>query len=290
MKLEPIKKYKAGYPDRSFVLENPSVLKVMPMRWKSSAALGFVLSGLILSTLTACQKEEDTVTVMKSHKVAPVFVYGDGKVSYTHKKPEFKEPVTDWSPIPTLSYRAKLSRLVQNFFERPQPMYAGNYPGGLPGNFLEEDFMNEAKALSIVQVELLKNEIQLGVINETEKDTVSREVQAKDPMFKKGNHILELDGLDKNKKIGFEFVSVVDAAETEDGAVHISPNDKNYNVLDLSKTYREAIVEGTGETVVGVFYDPGKGQEENGVQKTPEELLKLQVKDFVDWLKAQGIG
>jgi len=102
-----------------------------------------------------------------------------------------------------------------------------------------------------------------------------------DPPTWKGE--LELHGYDENIGIGFEYVSVgdVSAWRMEGG---ITSTVEIFNMKDTAKRLSEAVRD------VAVFYDPVyyKGTPDSDPESLRENL-RLQVRDFLEWLKAEGI-
>jgi len=132
-------------------------------------------------------------------------------------------------------------------------------------------------------------------------------------VVRKGN--LELDGSTADKEIAFEFVSVNDLKDweaeietlDEDGKyTRMMSTVEEYNCFRAAKSLREGIGGKTGETKVGIFYDPmpdyteeqyktllseysSKKRISEEQKETAKQLLREQVIDFLNWLKAQGV-
>jgi len=61
------------------------------------------------------------------------------------------------------------------------------------------------------------------------------------------------------------------------------------NHVDLGRRLSEQVRRQADGIVFGVFYDPVvRDRRENEPRRQAQELLRLQVRDFIDWLKAQG--
>lgn len=115
---------------------------------------------------------------------------------------------------------------------------------------------------------------------------------------------LELDGYDREKKIAFEFVSLEDYGNWQGEEGSKSTVD-DYDFLATAKLLQKGLEKDSGETKVGVFYDPmsrlseeemkeiNEKGEWSTLEKRARELakedLREQVKDFIDWLKGQNL-
>ena len=87
--------------------------------------------------------------------------------------------------------------------------------------------------------------------------------------------VLTFDGVSKEGKIAFEVLTTEDIPTVTDNTDHI------LNILGAAKNLVAELETKPGGYTVGVFYDPleGKGAVPN------DEPLRLQVRDFVEWLK-----
>lgn len=96
---------------------------------------------------------------------------------------------------------------------------------------------------------------------------------------KKGNLIL--DGYVQNSKIGFEYVSDTDIDQWAADDSQQSLNGENKNIANnLSSSIKNA----DKEKKIGVFYDP------HAVDMTEAKTqLRNQVRNFINWLKAEGV-
>ncbi|MBP7402856.1 MAG: hypothetical protein KBA30_09590 [Clostridia bacterium] len=95
---------------------------------------------------------------------------------------------------------------------------------------------------------------------------------------------ISLDGYDPALGIGFEFVSGEDLREWNSGLW--SSIIARYDFKGTAERLAEA-VPGTA-----VFYDPGRDEEDPEFIMTRDHLiedLRAQVRDFLDWLAAQGV-
>ena len=114
---------------------------------------------------------------------------------------------------------------------------------------------------------------------------------------------LALDGYDAEKGVGFEYISKTDIEQWS--KTNVRADDKTSSVYDfsgagllLSRSIREQMDEDWGR--IGILYDPGtvyvktdgaalSEEEYQQIQREFKiENLRLQVRDFLDWLAVQG--
>lgn len=277
MELKPVKNYKSpNYPDKKIIISNPDMLKLIPKRWSKTISTQIAFSSLLIMMLTACGPKYDNSNEGNlpgsdptndprntTGYVAPIFEHGDGRGSFGCE-----------SVAPPA-------------------------------------FLSEEEAYQVICDEAKKRGINLEKSNEVLNDiqipvtyTFAEYKPNPDnpneyiPVYpsktkKKGN--LELDGYDTNKKIAFEFVSVDDFKSWQEKSGAIWSSVEDYHVLDAAKTLREGIAETENDKYIGVFYDPiaNVNISENGASKkmrqASEELLRQQVADFIEWLKAMNV-
>jgi len=116
---------------------------------------------------------------------------------------------------------------------------------------------------------------------------------------------LELDGYDQRKNIGFEFISEEDYEEWHvDEGIRSSVD--TYDFLSTAEILAEGMKGKTGDLTVGVFYNPMSQwteeeiedimdeessweEKEALIKERASEQLREQVKDFLEWLKGEGI-
>lgn len=265
MDIIPVKRYKSpDYPDRKTVLENPEMLKSLPERWKGNVCVGAALSTLLLFTLTSCARGTGAGARQEA-KVAPIFDHGSGRGSFG---------CVSVAP-PSFLSEEEAFKVIQE--------EAKNY--GIT-------FQKDGKELEMVNIPVTK-------YNPTYDGTGERE-----PIdsTKKGN--LRLDGYDPLKHIGFEFVSETDYSRWhgDEGAYSTV---SSYEFLSAARVLGEGIEGKIGDTTVGVFYNPMAQlslEERNEIMKNnnfeamqarvnalAKDNLRDQVKDFLGWLKSQGI-
>jgi hypothetical protein len=271
MNLEPVRKYnEPKYPVKNMVLENPALLKTVPGRWKDNVYVGAALSTLLMFTLTSCVSKNnpgvDTPGGTSGEKaaVAPIFEHGSGRGSF----------------------------------------------GCV--SIAPPSFLSEEEAFQVIDEEarkygisFTKDSLVLEGVGIPETKFYSNLGKPEEKLVKgsrKGS--LTLDGLDSSKEIGFEFISESDyrawkVKENMDLSVD------SYDFLSTAKVLKKGLEKKNGKTTIGIFYDPMTEfskellkeldkiedfkDKSDFLKERSEEHLRNQVKDFLGWLKAQGI-
>ena len=123
---------------------------------------------------------------------------------------------------------------------------------------------------------------------------------------------LSLDGFDKKRNIAYEFVSKQDLHAWQTGVTDMGSVGRE-DLITTAKALASGIAKTKPGGAFGVFYEPltsweearkkaglpasGKGNDFNAQEKVMKaaaneivrEQLRAQVKDFIKWLKAQGV-
>jgi len=258
MELKPVKKYTPPkYPDKKIILSNPDMLKLIPNRWSKTISTQIAFSSLLIMMLTACEPNIDNSNGNNTTGyVAPIFEHGDGRGSFGCESV---------APPAFLSEEEAYQVICEEAKKR--------------GINLEKN--NEV--LKDIQIPVTYTYVKKYVPNPENPDEYIPVYPSK--RKKKGD--LELDGYDQNKKIGFEFVSVDDFIAWQGKSSNWSTV-VDYNVLHAAKTLREGIAKKENDKYIGIFYDPmaSVGSTQDG---RSEELLRQQVADFIEWLKAMNV-
>lgn len=266
MKVKPMRYYMPpGYPQKEAFLANPDGMGQIPVRWSKN---GVVMTALGMTlVLSACSSSG-----ADGGMVAPLFIHGEGSGSFGC--------VAVTSPY---------------FFSEEEAFEiirseAEEY-GSLAFDGEESSTLENVK---IPQTSLMDSGTKLF------------------SSYRRGN--LELDGVDKESKIAFEFVSSGDVGEwkKEDGGYSTV---YTYDMQTAAKNLQKGLKRHKGDLHVGIFYDPydfsalqeeyevidrrydGPDRDWEAVQEEKneaakalsEENLRMQVRDFIDWLKGQGV-
>jgi len=276
MELKPVKNYKVPkYPDKKIILSNPDMLKLTPKRWTKNINTQIAFSSLLIMMLTACGPKYDNsneVNIVGSDPtsepgnttvyVAPIFEYGDGRGSFG---------CVSVAPPAFLSEEEAYQVICDEAKKR-----------GI-------NFEKSNEVLKDIQIPVTYTFIEY----KPNPDNPDEYIPVY-PSKTKENGNLELDGYDESKKIAFEFVSVDDYRGWQ-GKSGIMSSVESYHVLDAAKTLREGIAEKENGKYIGVFYDPiasvdftqSKASEKR--KEASKELLRQQVADFIEWLKAMNV-
>jgi len=276
MELKPVKNYKVPkYPDKKIILSNPDMLKLTPKRWTKNINTQIAFSSLLIMMLTACGPKYDNSNegnIVGSDPtsepgnttvyVAPIFEYGDGRGSFG---------CVSVAPPAFLSEEEAYQVICDEAKKR-----------GI-------NFEKSNEVLKDIQIPVTYTFIEY----KPNPDNPDEYIPVY-PSKTKENGNLELDGYDESKKIAFEFVSVDDYRGWQ-GKSGIMSSVESYHVLDAAKTLREGIAEKENGKYIGVFYDPiasvdftqSKASEKR--KEASKELLRQQVADFIEWLKAMNV-
>ena len=125
-----------------------------------------------------------------------------------------------------------------------------------------------------------------------------------------------LDGADADNKIAFEFISQDDVYEWRKENEEAAATFTLYDTKGTAEQLREELVSYGPDIALGIFYDPcndvdmegaydamakaeeqgmtfdwegAKLEQEARARAKSEEELRAQVRDFLDWLKGQGV-
>jgi hypothetical protein len=288
MKVKPVKSYKEpGYPDKSLVLRNPAILKTLPKRWLGNAKVGIALSSLLVMTLTACGRMKTGGGEIETNDsadpegiVAPIFKHGEGTGSFG---------CVSVAP-PVFLSEAEAFQIISDEMKKA-------------GIEMEKDKLSIKNA-----------RIPVTYIYPNEREHTKRSTKG----------TLVFDGYDENKKLAFEFISVEDVVAWQEKNPGVRVTVECYDALDTAERLRENLDGETGDKSVALFYDPmgfdedlydsysrqmddlyaddtlsdeeiwSKREEIDNDYKEErfsirEAELRQQVKDFLEWAKAQGI-
>ena len=277
MELQPVHCYpKPQLPTREIVDQNPDLLRLLPRRWQGNAAVVTALAAVLaMSSASRASAAQESTQL----RVAPIFTHGYGAGSYGC--------VTVCPPV-----------------------------------FLSEDearavIRDEAKSagLSLHLDTSVRVEVELPIT--WWEFSRSADGEPKETC-KTGNLVrkIVLDAVDEKHNVVVEFVSSRDVGE-----VLGNPNDPVMSagtdfVKRAAVNLREALARTKPDRIYGIFYDPvehywmptaGKLSYKPNWGTTPadrekeqrkldamtkdlsREQLRLQVKDFIKWLKAQGV-
>jgi hypothetical protein len=261
MDLVPVKKYSLpNYADKQTIMQNPKLLKTIPERWRGNMYVCAALSSLLMFTFTGCEQKGVSSTDSPNAKlgVAPIFEHGTGRGSFG---------CSSIAP-PAFISEEEAFQVIQE-----------------EGNKYGIVFKKEGLELKNVKIPETKSMLTLdngksSAINASHKGT------------------LLLDGYDKEKKIGYEFISTEDYGKWK-AKSNMQSTVEEFDFLTTAKLLQAGMIENKSEAAVGIFYNPmasskpGQKLDIKAIREytteTAKEDLREQVKDFLQWLKAQGI-
>ncbi|MBP7402859.1 MAG: hypothetical protein KBA30_09605 [Clostridia bacterium] len=258
--IQPIASYAAPrYPTREGVANDPTVLGALPARWGAKPAVCMALLFTLSSGLAGCRggswRNPSGGTREPAELVVPVFEHGDGTSTYGCM-----------CVVPPV-------------------------------------FLSEEEAQNVIREEAERRGVRF---------TETREIQGdRFPAFRPGDPdssasqqtwagTLTLDGFDPALGIGYEFVSSADLDKWAADSMYWS-SVTNYDMKATAERLADVV------TDTAVFYDPGpdySGFDRDHDRDTMEayrqafeaeqreriiEDLRSQVRDFLDWLAAQGV-
>ena len=158
------------------------------------------------------------------------------------------------------------------------------YPGildrmGIMGKIAIPKFLAEEDARQIIFEEAAKAGINFAPdVQVIEKVPMPVSPQAENELLlgKTINIPVTLDGTDTTRKISFEFVSNADVEEWGKQGIN------NYLMSPPAALLRDGMTQGVPAGTYAVFYDPASLPFQ-GIE------LRQQVKEFLAWLKAEGV-
>ena len=272
--LTPLSHYNgAKYPTKEQISLHPELLRTVPRRWARNPVVLTAL-GLVLSAgLTACG-------------TTPESIFPDNSVpAASDETGTSDQPVSDHSS------------------NAPEPLdipiFAHGTGRGSYGciSVAPPVFLSEAEAMQVIAEECAAQGIDISG-----QKTISGTFPATStlPIAISGSDSdktyageLELDGYSEALGIGVEFVSTQDIIDWQ-ADTGIDATVEQYNLKGTAQRLADCTDN------VAVFYAPasadykdfsGSNEEsyvENGKEKSLEEL-RDQVRDFLQWLKAQGV-
>ncbi len=271
MKVHPVRRYPTPrFPTRAILSAHPELLRLVPKRWRRNPV---VLAGLALACGVTTLRWTGRHGALASH-VAPIFQHGDGRGAFG--------------------------------------CVATNPPV----------FLTEAEARQVVAEEARKAGITFqpdahslwGVaqpITSSEPRATGMSVQPASTLTP-----FVLDGVDRRRRVAYEFVSKEDLAAWESRAPSMYVSSVSvFDVRGAAEALHKGIRVAGPVGAYAVFYDPAVGSDDGrkalgsssagpssatdwnqegeradtAAKQLAREELRRQVRDFVQWLKGQGV-
>lgn len=293
MKPKPVRRVRRpGYPTKLETLADPELLDrhrppaFRPGRELAGAATFFLAAGLAAcggdppstggAGVAGPSGEAKGVAPPAGAVVAPLFAHGEGRGvtgCVVHTPPVFLSEAEALQIV-----TEELGRYGLSFPERNRTIDAVR----LPSRTERWEFVPKAGGPS-------KQRAPDGTW--TEGEFVTR-------IDEKPGKKFSLDARDPAHQVGFEYVSVGDARDL--GGPQSMSTVSEYDLPAVARELGEKMAESGGpELRFGVLYDPfvplepAEGESwqdaENRLREESRKLLRQQVSDFIDWLKAQGV-
>jgi len=262
MKVSPISRYAdPRYPARDILDDHPELLRRLPNRWRQSAVIGTAVAaacGLVAAGWQAARAEGEPEA-----KPAPVFLHGEGHGSFG---------CVAVNPPLFLSEDEAREVIMQELQRPPYPKLKMTADGRTLADFPVPETSDQAWH---------DEKLKLG----TKKQD------------------LALDGWDAKHNIGYEYVSEADfKAWTKRGGMMSTVS--VFDMANTAKRLQASIAAVKPEGTIAVFYDPMIGyqdaqrdekdgnrdwqQRQDDARMIARYVLRLQVRDFIAWLKAEG--
>lgn len=280
MKISPVKSYsEPAIPTNSILEDHPELLKLVPKRWQHNPAILSTISALVLLATGVRYAYSGTAAISR---VAPLFQHGDGRGAFgceAVNPPVFLSEDEARQVIIEEAKRAGLS-----FTKDSTKMITAQVPITSEYGF-EDDYDSK-----------------------TYKQTKKVRTQQRSLTF---------DGTDKKRNISFEYVSKSDFDEWQfkDNSNLMISTVSDYDLKDTASILRNKLYKSNPKGTYAVFYDPmvDGGEARKHYNYHPEfkgdvdawksdmmklqryqielskEQLREQVKDFIKWLKAEGV-
>ncbi len=268
MQVRPVKKYAVPrFPTQQILEEHPELLRIVPERWRSNVVVLAALAGACL--LLNAGRAAGAMKPVKPpvSKVAPIFIHGGGVGGYGCVA----------VAAPLYMTEAEARSIIEDEAKR----------AGI-------SFKSPGRTMSSVDVPVIK---QYELVVPRDDKSNLKPVPAGCQFTKSA---LALDGTDAKRGISYEFVSKADFGEWAKDAQPVSTW-LSEDLLGSAACLRKGLEKAKPSGRIGVFYDPvawGKdivlpgqdvGTSTGDSMKQAREDLRAQVKDFIKWLKAQGV-
>ena len=287
--LSPLPNYKSpSYPTKEQIQLHTELLKIVPRRWARNPVVLTALSLVLSAGLTACGTASDSILPDSNSAPAASDALGASNSASSGN-----------SAISAASAEDSTANSANDPEALDIPIFAHGTGRGSYGceSVAPPVFLSEEEAMQVIEEECAAQGIDL-----TGQKTISGTFPATStlPEAVSGGASdqtytgdLSLDGYSEDLGIGVEFVSTDDILDWKADT-------------GMAATVEEFDLKGTAQRLadctdnVAVFYDPtaddyreftGSNEEsyvENSREQSLEEL-RAQVRDFLQWLKAQGV-
>ena len=287
--LSPLPNYNSpSYPTKEKIMQNPALLRKIPRRWAGNPLVLTALGLVLTAGLTACGTASDSILPDSASPAA-------SDASGTGDSGSSAEPAASAEDSTGNSTEAS----VNDAKALDIPIFAHGTGRGSYGceSVAPPVFLSEEEAMQVIEEECAAQGIDIsgqktisGTFPATSTLPEAVSGGASDQTY---TGELTLDGYSEDLGIGVEFVSTDDILDWQADT-------------DTYATVEQYNLKGTAQRLadctdnVAVFYDPMAADyndftgsnEESYVESSKEqslEELREQVRDFLQWLKAQGV-
>lgn len=264
--IRPVQHYtEPNYPIRSILDKHPELLKLVPRRWRGNPTVIAALTALCLMTLNH-RASADKPSDKPPCRVAPIFQHGDGRGAFGC---EMVAPPTFLSEAEARQVIVEEAKRMGIFFEPETRTLKGVTP---------------------------------PIFDEYGRLLAADEAEPRQPAPR-----IKPDGADRRRKVSYIFVSESDLLTWQRDTGSKEPVKYSYNLKQAAQLLGERVCLSQPQEFVGVLYDPVawapfprglSGQAEWQTARQEHEVksrqlsldqLRAQVRDFIKWLKAQGV-
>jgi hypothetical protein len=270
MQITPVRsKRQPQYPTHEILALHPELLELVPERWRMNPLVLRVLAGVVALSFAAETASAQKQKPVASH-VAPLFVHGDGRGAFG--------------------------------------CVAVNPPV----------FLSEEEAKQVIREEAQKAGLSFETGGYTLKNAtvpvthqyLCGEEDKNSTQPKKQQIDLKLSGFDKNHQVAFEYVSTEEIEAWTPKNQGCVSTVSSYDLVGAAKTLDDGLQQQAGTPWIGIFYEPAAArygrvhlsknatdaeykkaydEQEKKAKAIDAEELRKQVRDFIGWLKAQGV-
>lgn len=267
--LSPLPNYKSpSYPTKEEIMQTPALLRKIPRRWAGNPLVLTALGLVLTAGLTACGTASNSILPDSASPTA------SDALDATNP------PSSGNSIASAVDSTEDSSEAAPNDAESLEiPIFAHGTGRGSYGceSVAPPVFLSEEEAMQVIEEECAAQGIDISGGESDQIYTGS----------------LQLDGYSEDLGIGVEFVSTDDILDWQADA-GMAATVEQYNLKGTAQRLADCTDN------VAVFYDPVAADyndftgsnEESYVESSKEQSLdelREQVRDFLQWLKAQGV-
>ncbi len=305
---KPVRRVKVpAYPTRGQILANPSLLeKHVPEAWRLSSEITRAAALFLIASIPGCNQEP--IQDIK----APTHHFQEPSRRCNKENPS---PVAAAQPAPR--GRDSNKEPLKPRSSIVAPLFNHGNGRGSTGCIVVSPpvFLSEEEAMNVITDQLEKSGYSLSERN-VPWNGVTIPSRREKWLLGNGNMDIDIvvdpdkntplnvDGYDPKRRIGVEFVSERDFFDL--GGPRSDSTVQRYNFKETAEWMNKQVKEkGEKGIYFGAFYDPMSYKDPPNLDKEKDwearwkkleecrkkeslRLLRRQVKDFVDWLKAHG--